>query len=159
MLLQHGNKTLRVQKNTHSMERLKHSKKLLYINKIDSIQLHMCRGFFSHWIWANEVKINIKTKKQIQPWHHAMGVAVAQWQCPPLNWKVGCSSMTTEWIAVVLLGQERSPQPPQQEANFRLQPVANDLKWCDLKRCIAVTCTLCLWCHTANCFWSLSLHD
>jgi len=30
-----------------------------------------------------------------------------------------------EWIAVPLLGQERSPQPPRQEAQFRLRPAAN----------------------------------
>ena len=44
---------------------------------------------------------------------------------PPLNWKVECRSTATEWIAVAFLGQECSPQPPRQEANFRLRPAAN----------------------------------
>ena len=34
-------------------------------------------------------------------------------------------SPATGWIAVALLGQERSPQPPRQEANFMLRPAAN----------------------------------
>jgi len=29
------------------------------------------------------------------------------------------------WIAAAFLGQERSPQPPRQEAQFRLRPAAN----------------------------------
>jgi len=33
--------------------------------------------------------------------------------------------MAIEYIAVTLLVQERSPQPPQQEAKFRLRPAAN----------------------------------
>jgi len=36
---------------------------------------------------------------------------------PPHSWKVG--------IAVALLGQERSPQPPWQETSYRLQPAGN----------------------------------
>jgi len=31
----------------------------------------------------------------------------------------------TEEIAVTLFGQERSPQPPRQDAQFRLGPAAN----------------------------------
>jgi len=34
----------------------------------------------------------------------------------------GCGLLkTTVWIAITLLGQERSPQPPRQEANCRLR--------------------------------------
>jgi len=36
--------------------------------------------------------------------------------------RLGVRSMTTELIAIALLGQQRSPQPPQQEANFGLWP-------------------------------------
>jgi len=39
--------------------------------------------------------------------------------------RFGGRSTTTEWIAVALHGQERSPQPTQQEAQFRLRPAAN----------------------------------
>ena len=35
---------------------------------------------------------------------------------------LGVRSTATEWSAVAQLGQERSPQPPQQEAKFRLRP-------------------------------------
>jgi len=34
-------------------------------------------------------------------------------------------SIATEWIAVALPEQELSPQPPRQEAQFRLWPAAN----------------------------------
>jgi len=46
-------------------------------------------------------------------------------QCPPAIGRLGVRSTTTEWITVALLGQERSPQPPRQEANFRLRSAAN----------------------------------
>ena len=60
--------------------------------------------------------------------NHCWGSNSSVVKCPPLNWKV--RSIATErsihsyWvIAVAFLGQERSPQPPWQEAQFRLQPV------------------------------------
>jgi len=56
------------------------------------------------------------------------GAALAQWQCPPLHGKVGCS-IYSHWVdCVALLGQEHSPQPPRQEANVRLQP-ATKIYW------------------------------
>jgi len=43
---------------------------------------------------------------------------------PPLSIpRLGVWSTVTEWIAVALLGQEHSPQPPRQEANFRLRSI------------------------------------
>jgi len=39
--------------------------------------------------------------------------------------RLGVRSTATEWIAVVLLGKDRSPQSPRQEAQFRLRPAAN----------------------------------
>ena len=39
--------------------------------------------------------------------------------------RLGVRFTATEWIAVALLGQERSPQPPWQEAQFRLRPAAH----------------------------------
>ena len=46
-------------------------------------------------------------------------------KCPPLNRKLGVRSTGTERIAVALLRQERSPQSPQQEAQFWLRPAVN----------------------------------
>jgi len=46
-------------------------------------------------------------------------------ESPLLNWKVGVRSTATDQNAVALLGQERSPQPPRQEADLRLRPAAN----------------------------------
>jgi len=43
----------------------------------------------------------------------------------PSNTPLGIPSTATEWIAVALLGQEHSRQPPRQEAQFRLWPAAN----------------------------------
>jgi len=40
-------------------------------------------------------------------------------KCQSLNWKA------TEWISVAVVRQELSPQPPCQDANFRLAPAAN----------------------------------
>ena len=39
--------------------------------------------------------------------------------------RLGVRSTATEWIAVALLGQKRSPQPPRQEANSKVRPAAN----------------------------------
>jgi len=38
---------------------------------------------------------------------------------------MGVRSTDTEGIAVALLGQEHSPQPPRKEAQFSLKPASN----------------------------------
>ena len=54
------------------------------------------------------------------------GAAIAQWLSYRLPiGRLGVLSTATEWIAVALLGQERSPQTPRQEAQCRLRPAAN----------------------------------
>jgi len=54
------------------------------------------------------------------------GVAIAQWLSVRLSiGRLGIPSTATELVAAALLGQERSPQPPRQEAQFRLRPAAN----------------------------------
>ena len=46
-------------------------------------------------------------------------------ECSP-QWKGWMfEPRTIEWIAVAVLGQERSPQPPLQKATFRLQRATN----------------------------------
>lgn len=53
-------------------------------------------------------------------------VAVVQWFSSCLSIGRLCVRPTaTVWIAVALLGQERSRQPPGQEASFRLRPATN----------------------------------
>ena len=55
-----------------------------------------------------------------------LGRRLAQWKSVPLSIeRLGIRSTATEWITIATLGQDRSPQPPQQEANFRFRPVAN----------------------------------
>ena len=52
--------------------------------------------------------------------------AIAQWRSVRLSIeRLGVRSTAAEWIAVDLLGQERSPQPPWQEAGFRLRSATN----------------------------------
>ena len=59
-------------------------------------------------------------------WTKIFGAAITQGQTVCLSiGRWGVQSTATEWISVAILGKERSPQPPQQEAQFRLRPAAN----------------------------------
>ena len=59
--------------------------------------------------------------KQWPPQTQYLEEALAQLENFPLSvGRLSGRSTSPEWITVALLGQERSPQPPRQEANFRL---------------------------------------
>ena len=58
------------------------------------------------------------------PWRGSRTAAIIQWQSVrPSIERLGVRP--TEWISVALIGQERLPRPPRQEAKFVLWPGAN----------------------------------
>jgi len=75
------------------------------------------------------------TKKM---WKQAFRRRSTHWQCVRLSIGRLCvRSATIEWLAVALLGQDCSPQPPRQEALFKLRPTAYCLT--NLSHCMRST--------------------